>query len=289
MRTVRIITDPIHTSVGPLTVRQPLPVGALRGADPFLLLHHAGPQRFDPGSEGQKIDAHPHRGFEPVTFVYRGSVLHRDSLGNEGRIGAGEVQWITSGSGIMHEEGPTPDLAQKGGELELIQLWINVPAAKKMMPPAYQEIHRERIPTVTLLDGHLSLAIVAGELAPADRAIVKGAAVTQTPIFAAMGSFTAGGSGEVDVTPFDTLVLYVLGGRVTINGEHEVTGGRLVAFDAGTGGFHIETHEDGSILLLGGEPINEPVVQHGPFVMNTEDEIREAFRDYAGGKFGTVD
>lgn len=283
MRNVRIITNPLRTSVGPFTVSQPLPTNALRQADPFLLLHHAGPHRFEPGSEGAKIDAHPHRGFEPVTFVFRGSVLHRDSLGNKGVIGAGEVQWITSGSGIMHEEGPTPDMARDGGEVELIQLWVNLPQDKKMMPPAYQELHRDSIPTVSLLDDHLHLSVVAGTIAT-----TTGPAVTQSPLLAAMGSMQVGGSGTVDVSHHDTLALYLLSGQARINGEHILNAKHMVVFDPGEGGFTLEVLEEGDLLLLAGEPLNEPVFQYGPFVMSTEDEIREAFRDFAGGKFGEV-
>ncbi len=283
MRNVRIITDSLRTSVGPFTVKQPLPTNALRYADPFLLLHHAGPHRFEPGSQGAKIEAHPHRGFEPVTFVYRGSVLHRDSLGNEGVIGAGEVQWITSGSGIMHEEGPTPDMARDGGEVELIQLWVNLPVANKMMEPAYQEIHHDRIPKLSVLNDHLHLSVVAGAIGNA-----VGPARTQSPVLAAMGTMQAGGSGTVDVTDHETLALYLLSGQARINGEHVVGPHRLVVFDPGEGGFSLEVLEEGNILLLAGQPLNEPVVQHGPFVMSTEDEIKKAFRDFAGGKFGEV-
>ncbi len=278
MRNVRLITGSLHTTVGPLKVAQPLPTNALRYADPFLLLHHAGPQQIEAGSEVHKIEAHPHRGFDPVTFVFRGSVLHRDSLGNQGTIGPGEVQWIKSGSGILHEEGPTPDLARTGGELELIQLWINVPAAMKMAPPAYFEIHRDQMIDHTILDGAVTLTTV-----PTPHAEQQAPTVT-----AMMGSFRAGASGIIDVTPHATLLLYILGGSVTINGEHTVDAKHLVVFDDTEGGFQFEAHSDGTFLLLGGEPIGEPMVQYGPFVMSTEDEIREAFRDYAGGKFGSL-
>jgi redox-sensitive bicupin YhaK (pirin superfamily) len=203
-------------------------------------------------------------------------VLHRDSLGNQGTIGAGEVQWIKSGSGILHEEGPTPDIARNGGVLELIQLWINVPAANKMDPPAYFEIHREQIPQTTLFDGKLTLSRVY----PSESNVPQ--------IYAAMGQFRQGASGTIDVSSLDTLLLYILGGEVTINGEHVVEGRHLVVFEKGDGGFTLEAHSDGSLLLLAGQPIGEPMVQHGPFVMSTEQEIRDAFRDYAGGKFGSL-
>lgn len=282
-RPVRLITNSLHTGVGPLTVAQPLPVHALRHADPFLLLHHAGPQRFEAGAEAHRIEPHPHRGFEPVTFVYRGSVLHRDSLGNEGSIGQGEVQWITSGSGIIHSEGPTEEVQRSGGELELIQLWVNLPAAKKMMTPQYQELHVASIPTVALLEGALQLNVVAGSYGG-----VTGPAQTQTPIMAAMGHFTAGAKGTLSAPAMEQVLLYVLNGRVTINGEHEVERHNLVAFGDAGDTIEFEAHTDGSLLFLAGEPLHEPIAQYGPFVMNTEEEIRTAFREYAGGKFGTL-
>jgi redox-sensitive bicupin YhaK (pirin superfamily) len=282
-RPVRLITHSLRTGVGPLTVAQPLPVHALRHADPFLLLHHAGPQRFEAGAEAHRIEPHPHRGFEPVTFVYRGTVLHRDSLGNEGSISAGEVQWITSGSGIVHSEGPTEDVQRTGGELELIQLWVNLPASKKMMTPQYQELHTDAIPSVTFLDGALTLNVVAGSYGG-----VTGPARTQTPIMAAMGHFTAGANGTLVAPSMEQVLIYVLNGRVTINGQHDVERHNLVAFDGSGDTISFHAHTDGSILFLAGEPIGEPIAQYGPFVMNTEEEIRTAFRDYAGGKFGVL-
>lgn len=282
-RSVRLITDSHMTGVGPLVVAQPLPTAALRIADPFLLLHHAGPQTFEAGATAHRIDPHPHRGFEPVTFVYRGSVLHRDSLGNEGRIGAGEVQWITSGSGIVHSEGPTADLQESGGELELIQLWVNLPAAKKMIEPAYQELHRTDIPRVSLLNDALTLDVVAGSYGS-----VSGPATTHSPMITAMGHFTAGAKGTIPSSSHEQVLLYVLNGSVKINGEHTVDRHHLVAFGTEGDTIEIETLTDGSLLFLAGDPLNEPVAMYGPFVMNTDDELRAAFRDYAGGKMGTL-
>ena len=283
MRKIRIITNGTPTSVGPLSVAQSLPVTALRYADPFVLLHHAGPQKFEPGTEAHRIEAHPHRGFEPVTYVFSGKVHHRDSLGNDGIIGAGEVQWITSGSGIIHEEGPTPDVMTDGLELELIQLWINLPASKKMMSPAYQEVHKEQIPTVKLFDDHLSLHVISGALNGA-----SGPAHTQSPLLTAMGWFSEGGSGTLDAIAFDRLIIYVLGGEIRINDEYTVGEHQLVLFEDDHEPVKIETLSEGRLILLAGEPLNEPIFTYGPFVMSTEDEIRTAFRDYAGGKFGQL-
>ncbi|MCX6140127.1 MAG: pirin family protein [Candidatus Kapabacteria bacterium] len=282
-RPVRIITSSLMTGVGPLVVAQPLPVSALRNADPFLLLHHAGPQTFDPQVKAHRIEPHPHRGFEPVTFVFKGSVLHRDSLGNEGQIGAGEVQWITSGSGIVHSEGPTPEVQESGGELELIQLWVNLPANKKMITPTYQELHHGDIPRIHALDGALTLDVVAGEYGG-----VSGPATTHSPLMTAMGHFTKGAVGTIAAPQYEQVLLYVLNGSLRINGEHVVDRHHLAAFDIAGDTIDIETLSDGSLLLLAGEPLREPIAMHGPFVMNTDDELRTAFRDFAGGKMGTL-
>lgn len=284
MRNIRIITNGIPTSVGPLIINQPLPVGELRYADPFVLLHHAGPQRIEPGSEGHKVESHPHRGFEPVTFVYSGIVIHRDSLGNMGKITGGEVQWITSGKGILHEEGPSLDGSTTGVDLELIQLWINLPSEKKMMEPAYQELHKTAIPDLLLFNGKLRLAVVAGDM----KGIV-GPAVTQTPISAAMGWFEKGANGMIDFIHDDCMLIYVLAGTLEINGEHVASAHQLVVFDNKADEVSINAREAGRLLLLSGQPLNEPIATYGPFVMNSEEEIREAFKDFAGGKFGTLE
>jgi len=215
--------------------------------------------------------------------VYKGGVLHRDSLGNEGSIGTGEVQWITSGRGIVHSEGPTPEIQQRGEEVELIQLWVNLPAAQKMIEPAYQELRRANIPRVTLLNGSLTLDIVAGTYDG-----VRGPASTHSPMIAAMGCFTQGKRGTITSSSLEQVLIYVLNGSIKINNEHVVDRHSLVAFDAEGDAIEIETLCSGSLLFLAGEPLNEPIVMHGPFVMNTDDELRAAFRDYAEGKMGIL-
>ncbi|MBU3699949.1 MAG: pirin family protein [Candidatus Kapabacteria bacterium] len=283
LRPVHLITTSLLTNVGPLNVKQPLPVAALRDADPFILLHHAGPQPVVPGEFHGRVDPHPHRGFEPVSFVYQGSLLHRDSLGNEGAIADGEVQWITSGRGIIHSEGPSEKLLREGGQLEIIQLWINLPASKKMMEPAYQELHLDAIPEVPVLGGKGSLRLVAGTLGD-----VTGPAITQSPIMAAMGRFPAGSSGQIDLPPMKTALLYVLGGTLRVNNDHVVERHELVVFEDRGDSIQLDVSEDTSILLLAGEPLAEPIVAYGPFVMNTEDEIRQAYTDFRQGAMGVL-
>lgn len=283
-RSIRVITTSLHTGVGPLRVAQPLPVHALRHLDPFILLHHAGPQSFDPHGEVHRIDPHPHRGFEPVTFVYRGSVHHKDSLGNDGTIHAGEVQWITSGSGIIHSEGPTSELQQAGGEIELIQLWVNLPARDKMMAPVYQELHVDDIPQIALCNNGLTLSLVSGSIDGA-----TGPAKTRTNIITAMGHFATTLDEELHVPDVETCALYVLNGSLIVNGEHRVSRHQLVAFNNDGHTIHLRCEEPGDLLLLQGDPINEPIAQYGPFVMNTEEELHQAIEDFRSGKMGYLD
>jgi len=283
-RSVRIITSSLLTGVGPLRVAQPMPVHALRNLDPFILLHHAGPQRFDASGGVHRIDPHPHRGFEPVTFVYRGSVHHKDSLGNSGIIHGGEVQWITSGSGIIHSEGPTEELQQSGGEIELIQLWVNLPASDKMCVPSYQELHNSTIPVVRINDNQLTLRVISGEVMSH-----KGPAKTRSSVTTAMGSFTSELDAELVLPGNETLALYVLNGALIVNGEHRVERHQLVVFNNDGTRIHLASESSGDLLLLGGEPLREPIAQYGPFVMNTDDEIQQALVDYRDGKMGTLE
>ncbi|MEY2720134.1 MAG: hypothetical protein RLZZ273_1500 [Bacteroidota bacterium] len=285
-RSVRIITNSIYTGVGPLRVAQPLPVNALRGLDPFILLHHAGPQRFDASGEMHRIDPHPHRGFEPVTFVYRGSVHHKDSLGNSGVIHAGEVQWITSGSGIIHSEGPTPELQRSGAEVEIIQLWVNLPASDKLCQPSYQEIRKADIPAAVLCDGQLVVKVVSGSLFD-----VAGPATTHSVVATAMGSFTENLDHRLQTPRMSTFAIYVLNGSLVVNDQHRVERHQLVVFDDSSDQTEIvlRSEQAGDVLILAGEPIGEPVVQYGPFVMNTEEEIHQAIEDYRNGRMGYLD
>jgi redox-sensitive bicupin YhaK (pirin superfamily) len=283
-RPIRIITHSLMTGVGPLRVAQPLPVHALRNVDPFILLHHAGPQTFEAGGAVHRIDPHPHRGFEPVSFVYKGSVLHRDSLGNEGTINAGEVQWITSGSGIIHSEGPTAALQEAGGELEMIQLWVNLPAEKKMMTPAYQELHRDHMIRLDVLNGALDLDLVSGSYMGH-----VGPATTQSPVLTAMGHFRPGPTATLAAPAYANLAIYVLNGQLRINGDHVVERHSLAVFESTGDTIEIEALTEGSLLLLGGQPLGEPVAMYGPFVMNTEEQLHEALHDYSIGKFGVLE
>jgi len=267
-------------------VAQPLPSDTVNYADPFVLLHHAGPQTIVAGAKEHRIDPHPHRGFAPVTFVYRGAVLHRDSLGNESIVGPGEVQWINAASGIVHSEGPAPDLRRTGGDLELIQLWVNLPAAHKMDPPSYQELSSPLIPVVRH-DG-VTLRVVAGTLESE-----AGPAVTQSPVTAIMAELETESTYQWAVDD-ETALVYVLGGSIRVDDttvrsrELAILGpGTVVSLAALEGGGQNGT-EPVSLLLLAGQPLREPLATGGPFVMNTRLEIYNAFMDFQEGKMGTL-
>jgi redox-sensitive bicupin YhaK (pirin superfamily) len=247
---------------------------------PFLLLDYAGPAEFAPSDEPRGVGEHPHRGFETVTIVYQGELEHRDSTGNRGRIGPGDVQWMTAASGVVHEEWHEQAFTRRGGTLEMVQLWVNLPAKDKMSPPRYQEIHSRQIPTVDL-GGGASARVIAGSFGG-----TSGPAKTFTPITLVDVMLKAGDRVEFPFPEGFTTLALVRKGRAAMNGGDTAGEAELAVFDRAGEGFVVEAKEDSSLLLLGGTPIDEPVVSHGPFVMNTEAEIRQAIADYRSGKMG---
>ena len=248
---------------------------------PFLLLDYAAPTRFEPSSERRGVGQHPHRGFETVTFVYAGEVEHRDSTGNGGVIGPGEVQWMTAGSGILHEEFHSSSYAAKGGPFEMVQLWVNLPAKDKMTAPGYQGITDASIPAVALSDDAGTLRVIAG-----DYKGNRGPATTFTPINAWDVRLQAGKSVDLSQQEGWTALLVVLAGTVLLNGESVLREKQVATLSSEGTGVHIEANNDAKLLLLAGEPIDEPVFGHGPFVMNNQQEIIQAIADFNSGKFG---
>jgi len=248
---------------------------------PFLLLDYAGPTEFSPTDERRGVGEHPHRGFETVTLVYEGEVEHRDSSGGGGRIGPGDVQWMTAASGIVHEEFHGRDFARRGGMFEMVQLWVNLPAKDKMMPPRYQGISHSQIPTVNLPDGHGVVRVIAGEFAGA-----KGPAKTFTPIHVWDLRLASDQRTDLAVPDGWTTILVVLKGAVRVNSSEPVGTAEVGLFDRTGTRICIDCAHDATALLLCGEPIDEPIVGHGPFVMNSPQEIRQAIADYQSGKMG---
>jgi len=250
---------------------------------PFLLLNYAGPTAFTPTEHSRGVEQHPHRGFETVTIVYQGELEHRDSTGNGGRIGPGDVQWMTAGSGILHEEFHFKEFSSKGGTLEMVQLWVNLPAKDKMAAPRYQTLLDIDIPSVDLSDGTGTMRVVAG-----DYQGHKGPAQTFTPINIWDLRLRQGKSTSLTLPDGHTVGLVVLHGTVLVNRNQVAREAQLVLLNRDRGDITLEANSDATVLILGGEPINEPVVAHGPFVMNTIGEIKRAMLDFESGKFGSL-
>lgn len=250
---------------------------------PFLLLDYAGPADFPAATRPRGVGEHPHRGFETVTFVYRGELEHRDSSGGGGLIGEGDVQWMTAGAGILHEEFHSPAFTRRGGTLEMVQLWVNLPAADKQTPAAYQTLLDGDIPRVPLADGAGELRVVAGEYAGR-----RGPARTFTPINAWDLRLAAGQGTTLAVPEGHTTLLVVLNGTVLVNDSEIVRDAGLACLSRDGDELHLEANNAAKLLLLSGEPIDEPVVGQGPFVMNSMDEIHQAIADFQHGRFGAM-
>lgn len=250
---------------------------------PFLHLDYAGPEQFQPTSLSRGVGSHPHRGFETVTIVYQGEVEHRDSTGSGGLIGPGDVQWMTAAAGILHEERHSEGFARQGGTLEMVQLWVNLPARAKSAPPAYQTILSPDIPTVNLPDDAGTLRIIAGCYAGQ-----SGPARTFTPLNLWDLRLKQGRGATFDLPDGYMSGLAVLRGSVSVNSTTSAREGQFVLLDRKGGSLEIEAESDASVLLLSGEPLGEPVAMRGPFVMNTAEELQEAFSDFRSGKFGAI-
>ena len=246
---------------------------------PFLLLDYAGPTHFAPAERPRGVGEHPHRGFETVTIVYQGEVEHRDSAGGGGKIGPGDVQWMTAAAGILHDEFHSHEFTRKGGTLEMVQLWVNLPAKDKSAPPGYQSIRNDDIPSVALPGEAGSMRVIAGDYAGS-----RGPARTFTPIDVWDLRLNAGKNVELRATDGRTLALVVLQGTVLVNDTDIAREAQLVLLDRAGTDFTLEANSDATVLVLSGEPIDEPVVAYGPFVMNTEAEIQQAIDDFNAGK-----
>lgn len=256
--------------------------GDTRSISPFLLFDHAGPWNFEPNDGAPRgVGQHPHRGFETVTIVYDGEVSHRDSTGNGGTIGQGEVQWMTAGRGIVHEEYHSKGYSKSGGPFHMVQLWVNLPAKDKGTPPGYQAITRDMIPGVALDGG--TARIIAGDFEG-----TRGPARTFTPVNLWDVRLDADAEVTLPLPDGHNSMVAVLSGHVTIDGQG-VEKAEIARLSTDGDGVVVRADGDATLLVLTGEPIDEPVVGYGPFVMNTQAEIREAVRDFNAGRFGTTD
>lgn len=251
--------------------------------NPFLLLDRAGPTKFKPTNSPGGVGEHPHRGFETVTIVYEGELAHHDSSGKGGEIGPGDVQWMTAAKGILHKEYHSKNFAKNGGVLDMVQLWVNLPAKDKMSKPGYQAITANMIPKVQLANDLGFMRVIAG-----DYNGTKGAARTFTPVDVWDFHLKTGGAVTVPAVQYRYVGLIVLHGEVILNGEQVIKESELAILDKHGESFTLEATKDSIVLYLSGEPINEPVVGYGPFVMNSREEIMQASLDYSHGRFGKM-
>ncbi len=280
----------VHSAPRPHWVGDGFPVRSLFGYNdlgrelsPFLLLDHAAPTQFEPATQPRGVGQHPHRGFETVTIVYQGEVAHRDSTGAGGVIGPGDVQWMTAGAGILHEEFHSPAFTERGGMIEMVQLWINLPAKDKKAAPGYQGLLDSQIPSVPLVDGAGTVRVIAGEFDGH-----RGPARTFTPIDVWDIRIRKDSTARFTTREGHTMALVVLHGTVRVNESELAREGQLVHLDRTGSDVVIEANVDATVLWLSGEPINEPIVGYGPFVMNSPAEIAQAIEDFNSGRFGTA-
>ncbi|WP_342245014.1 pirin family protein [Pseudomonas sp. OTU5201] len=281
----------IYTSPRPHWVGDGFPVRTLFSYDslgkhisPFLLLDYAGPAEFAPTERPRGVGQHPHRGFETVTIVYQGELEHRDSTGAGGLIGPGDVQWMTAAAGILHEEFHSEAFTRSGGTLEMVQLWVNLPARDKLAAPGYQTLLDADIPHLPLPDAAGSLRLIAGEFSGK-----RGPARTFTDMDVWDIRLNRGRPVNLGLRPGRNTALVVLRGTLLVNGEEWVRQGHLALFEPAGDELLLEANDQALVLLLSGEPIDEPIVGYGPFVMNSESEIRHAIQDFQSGRFGHMD
>jgi len=279
LRTVRQIHPAIRDDIGDLATRSPLPSPTLNRLGAFLLLNHHGPQTYRPGNNGLPFGPHPHRGFETVTFILDGALAHVDSGGHESVIRAGGVQWMTAGSGLVHNELAPDSFKQLGGPLEILQLWVNLPARLKTTPPHYVGLQRDAIPAIIEDEGRAVINLISGV-----RNGQEGPIHSLTGVFMSTLRLRPGGRIQFDGLRGRTVFLYIVRGEVRV-GHHDIGAFRLVELGEGDIVL-IEGRADAYLLFGHAATINEPVFSRGPFVMNSEEEVRQAYADFRAGKFG---
>jgi redox-sensitive bicupin YhaK (pirin superfamily) len=283
-RTIKSILYAQPMDMGGMPIRQPFPSNKAEQIDPFLLLHHADlkvPTHVDTNHAG--VGPHPHRGFSPVSFIFKGGVHHRDSRGNDNVIYAGGTQWMNAGMGVIHSERPPADIHEIGGRQELIQLWVNTPAKHKMDIPAYHPLTAEETPVVQSADALTIVHIISGELNN-----VNGPIKPLSPVNTFTAEMKKGARFFFSIPSTHNAFIYVMEGKVKVTGDGEVDAKYVAVFNNDGEGFELEALEDTHLFIGTGEPLNEPVASHGPFVMNNQTELMEAFRDYQLGKMGIL-
>ncbi|CCH02311.1 Pirin-like protein [Fibrella aestuarina BUZ 2] len=280
MRSINNIHPAEYSPIADLITYSPLPTRQLAQIDPFLFLNHHGYQTYPPRNNGLPFGPHPHRGMETVTFIVDGDIMHKDSQGYQSVITAGGVQWMTAGRGLIHAEVSSAGFLAEGGPLEILQLWVNLPARLKLTEPAYEGLQKEQIPAIPVSAG-VDLNLVSGvwEGQP-------GAFNTLSDVFLSTIAFQPGGQIRLPVAADRNILFYVIRGSLTVNGQ-TVDQRQLVTFNPDGDSLEVTATTDALLLFGHAVPFNEPVVARGPFVMNSEQEIMDAYRDYQLGKFGT--
>jgi redox-sensitive bicupin YhaK (pirin superfamily) len=280
---VRVIRSHRQLEGAGFVVRRPFPSPSIPVLDPFLLLDEAGPTEYAPG-EATGAPDHPHRGFETISYVLEGDLVHEDSAGHRGELRSGDVQWMTAGGGIVHSEMPSPRMREEGGLLHAFQIWINLPAKLKMTQPRYQDVPSARIPTKTTADGKATVRIVAGE-ALGERAVIE----THSPVVYQDWTLDDGADVTVNLEAGQTALAYVFRGSAKVGSDAKlVSDGEMAVFGDGDVVRLRGAPSGGRLLLLAAHPIGEPVARYGPFVMNTQAELQQAFADYRSGRMGEI-
>lgn len=281
MRTIKRIHKAEYRPIADLVTYSPLPTRSLQQIDPFIFLNHHGFQTYPAQNQGLPFGPHPHRGMETVTFILEGDIMHKDSSGHESVIGPGGVQYMTAGRGLIHAEVSSSEFKKKGGDLEILQLWLNLPAAKKMIQPNYVGLQKEEIPAFELDGGKLKVQQLFGEWDG-----VKGAFEGTFPLTLSTIYLKQGGKFEKEIPTEENIFFYIVSGELRINGE-EILFRNLVEFTNTGEKIQVEALEDAILILGHARPFNEPMVAQGPFVMNNQQQIYEAYQDYQAGKFGS--
>ena len=279
MRTIKRTYKAEYRPIADLITYSPMPTRSLRMIDPFLFLNHHGPQRYQPGNNGLPFGPHPHRGMETVTFILDGDIAHKDSGGNNSVIESGGVQWMTAGKGLTHAEVSSEKFKKEGGPLEILQLWVNLPAKLKMTDPKYKGLQKEEIPVASFDNGKVKAQVVSGKI---DN--TSGAFETTTDIHLSTLFFEPEGVFTAKIPVDHNILCYVIKGEIKINGEI-IQSLHLVEFNNDDEDLRIEALAETTVLFGHAKPFNEPVVAQGPFVMNTMEEIEQAYQDYQQGKF----
>jgi redox-sensitive bicupin YhaK (pirin superfamily) len=283
MRSIKRVHESSFNPIADLITYSPLPSPTISHLDPFLFLNHHGPQKYKPNNNGLPFGPHPHRGMETVTFILEGDILHKDNSGHESVINAGGVQWMTAGIGLMHAEVSSPEFKKHGGPLEILQLWLNLPSKFKMVKPFYEGLNKEDIPTVELNNGEVIANVISGTFEN-----ISGAFDSKTDVTLCLFYIEDRSSINLSVPQDHNIFFYVVRGEVIVNSKH-VKALQLVEFNHDGNDINIAASSQSVIIFGHAMPFNEPIIARGPFVMNSEEEIVQAYRDFRAGKFGVLD